>query len=145
MPQTEFAERLGVDRKSVAGWEADKRLPDGSSLLKLVTEFGADVNYLLTGSRDPAGAKLDAAEQVLLDSYRRCNAQARQNLIQTAALFAAGLGAGSPAGAGGMSNSGAHTVQVGGGANVNVNAPVYGGVAGRNINNRGETPGGRKK
>lgn len=30
-------------------------------------------------------------EQVLLDSYRRCNAQARQNLIQTAALLSAGM------------------------------------------------------
>lgn len=30
-------------------------------------------------------------EQVLLDSYRRCNAEARNNLIQTAALLSAGI------------------------------------------------------
>ena len=35
-------------------------------------------------------------EQVLLDSYRRCTAQARQNLIQTAALLSAGLGVSPP-------------------------------------------------
>lgn len=49
LTQADFASRLGVDRKSVAGWEAGKRLPDGESLLKLMKEFGADLNYILAG------------------------------------------------------------------------------------------------
>ena len=76
MQVTEFAARLGVDRKSVAGWESGKRLPDGTSLLKLMTEFGADVNFVLSGTRSDVGPGLDAAEQVLVDSYRRCAPQA---------------------------------------------------------------------
>lgn len=107
--QSEFAERLGVDRKSVAGWEAGKRLPDGKSLLALMQVFGGSASYLLTGNE--GGAQLaDAAEQVLIDSYRRCNAEARRNLIQTAALLSAGL----PGhGSGSMVSSGAGSVQVG--------------------------------
>lgn len=50
----EFATRLGVDHKSVSGWEAGKRLPDGSSLLALAEQFAADVNYILTGASGPS-------------------------------------------------------------------------------------------
>ncbi|WP_432277712.1 helix-turn-helix transcriptional regulator, partial [Pseudomonas aeruginosa] len=31
----EFAERLGVNRKTVARWESNEALPDGASLLTL--------------------------------------------------------------------------------------------------------------
>lgn len=89
MTKQSFALGLGVDRKTVERWEAGERLPDGSKLQKLATEFGADLNYILTGKR--SNPTTDAAEQVLLDSYRRCSQQAKQNLIQTAALLSAGL------------------------------------------------------
>ena len=89
--QAEFAERLGVDRKTVVRWEAGERLPDGKSLLALMQVFAASASYLLTG--EERGAKsANAAEQVLIDSYRRCNAEAKRNLIQTAALLSAGMG-----------------------------------------------------
>ncbi len=88
--QAEFAERLGVDRKTVVRWEAGERLPDGKSLLALMQVFGASASYLLDGHE--GGAQLaDAAEQVLIDAYRRCNAEARRNLIQTAALLSVGI------------------------------------------------------
>ena len=107
--QAEFAERIGVDRKTVVRWEGGERLPDGKSLLALMQVFGGSASYLLTGNE--GGAQLaDAAEQVLIDSYRRCNAEARRNLIQTAALLSAGL----PGhGSGSMVSSGAGSVQVG--------------------------------
>ncbi len=96
--QSEFAERLGVDRKSVAGWEAGKRLPDGKSLLALMQVFGGSASYLLTGTE--GGAQLtDASEQLLIDAYRRCNADARRHLIQSAALLSAGMGVSPPAAA----------------------------------------------
>lgn len=117
--QSEFADRLGVDRKSVAGWEAGKRLPDGKSLLALMRVFGGSASYLLTGSE--GGARLaDAAEQVLIDSYRRCSQPARQTLIQTAALLSAGMGAppatpGRVHQSGGLhqQNTGNHNIQIG--------------------------------
>lgn len=98
LSQAEFAQRLGVDRKTVVRWEAGERLPDGKSLLTLSTVFDADLNYLLVGVRDALVQQLDSAERVLVDSYRRCNDQARQNLIQTAALLSAGLAAAPAAG-----------------------------------------------
>lgn len=111
--QSEFAGRLGVDRKSVAGWEAGRRLPDGKSLLALMQVFGASASYLLTGNE--GGAQLaDAAEQVLIDSYRRCNADAKRNLIQTAALLSAGLPGGPPPrSSAGQSAVGDGNVQIG--------------------------------
>lgn len=91
LSQAEFAERIGVDRKTVVRWEAGERLPDGKSLLALMQVFGGSASYLLDGRE--GGAQLaDAAEQVLIDSYRRCNPDAKRNLIQTAALLSAGMG-----------------------------------------------------
>lgn len=63
-----------------------------ADLLALLIPLGVDALYVLTGQRSPSMPATDPAEQVLLDSYRRCGAQAKQNLIQTAALLSAGLG-----------------------------------------------------
>ena len=67
--QAEFAALLGVDRKSVTGWETGKRLPDGASLLVMRRDLGADVNYLLGGKADAEPA-LSAEERTLLDYFR---------------------------------------------------------------------------
>ncbi|TXI17654.1 MAG: hypothetical protein E6Q67_12805 [Roseateles sp.] len=84
-------------------------------------ELGIDVNYVLTGaagksSRGEAAAHeqpvLAADEQVLIEAYRRCSPAARQQVIQTATLLSAGLGAGTGLG-GGMVNHGTNAVQVG--------------------------------
>jgi transcriptional regulator with XRE-family HTH domain len=112
MAQTEFAERLGVDRKSVAGWEADKRLPDGSSLLKLMAEFGADVNHLLTGS--PPQEALSRDERDLLALFRAAPLAVKGAAIRVLDTHSVGT-----------------TGQV-------FNAPITGGVAGRNIINKGK-------
>lgn len=73
LTKQDFALRLGVDRKTVERWEAGERLPDGSKLLRLMTEFGADVNYILTGQRtgnvQPESA-LAPDETILLNNYR---------------------------------------------------------------------------
>ncbi|WP_233495054.1 hypothetical protein [Paenacidovorax caeni] len=81
---------------------------------------GVDVLYVLTGERSGAHPAHDAAEQVLLDSYRRCSAQARQHLIQTAALLAAGLppapakkSAAAAGSGGGQSVVGDNAIQIG--------------------------------
>ncbi|MDH1766273.1 helix-turn-helix domain-containing protein [Comamonas aquatica] len=93
----EFAARLGVDHKSVSGWEAGKRLPDGSSLLALMEQFSADVNFILTGQRQEALPAVDPSEQLLLENYRRCKLEAKQTLLQSSVLFAAGLPPAAPA------------------------------------------------
>ena len=90
LTQPVFAELAGAKKRTLIDWEKDVSSPTAVQLAQLAAA-GADVLYILTGQRSRAQPAHDAAEQVLLDSYRRCSSQARQNLIQTAALLAAGL------------------------------------------------------
>ncbi len=89
LTQAVFAERLGVDRKTVVGWEAGKRLPDGSSLLKLMTEFAADANYLLTGRESGSAApQLSHRETALIDNYRHTDVEGQKVIEGTANMAA---------------------------------------------------------
>ena len=110
LSQPAFAAVAGTTKQTLFSWETGKTAPDGFQLEALATA-GADVLYILTGQRSSAQPAHDAAEQVLLDSYRRCSSQARQNLIQTAALLAAGL-SGSAGGGGEQVNTASGAVQI---------------------------------
>jgi transcriptional regulator with XRE-family HTH domain len=74
--QANFAERLGVDRKTVGRWEAGPLMIGATSLIRLREAFGADINWVLTGnvgSPKPAadgvhGAWLAAVSQADLKS-----------------------------------------------------------------------------
>ena len=90
LSQQALAEHCGITARSQRNYESGERLPDAAYLAELLT-LGADLAYVLTGKRDPSVPALDAAEQVLLDSYRRCKPDAKANLIQTAALLSAGI------------------------------------------------------
>jgi transcriptional regulator with XRE-family HTH domain len=85
LTQAAFAERLGVDRKTVVRWEAGERLPDGASLLALAREFRADVNYILTGQGE---MNLKPEEVALLDNYRHSPEDQQRLLRETGAAFA---------------------------------------------------------
>lgn len=91
MSQPNFAAIAGTTKQTLFSWETGKTAPDGFQIAALAAQ-GVDILYVLTGQRSPSIPAADPAEQVLLDSYRRCGAQAKQNLIQTAALLSAGLG-----------------------------------------------------
>lgn len=73
-----------------------------------------DAHSLKDGLMQAAYAMQTPDERALLDTYRRCTHEAKANLIQTAALFAAGLPAG---GSGNQTNSGKGAVQVSGSGN----------------------------
>ena len=78
----EFAEVLGVNRKTVSRWEADETLPDGASLLALKDKFGADPGWILTGSGEaPNTSSLTPDEQVLLDGYRALDVATRRRML----------------------------------------------------------------
>lgn len=49
LSQLDFAEMLGVDRKTVGTWERGERLPDTRALLALWSRFDADPAWVLTG------------------------------------------------------------------------------------------------
>ena len=110
LTQPVFAELAGAKKRTLIDWEKDVSSPTAVQLAQLAAA-GADVLYILTGQRSSAQPAHDAAEQVLLDSYRRCSSQARQNLIQTAALLAAGL-SGSAGGGGEQVNTASGAVQI---------------------------------
>lgn len=94
LSQQALAERCGVTARSQRNYESGERLPDAAYLATLVLA-GVDVPYVLTGQR-ATGTAPDPAEQVLLDSYRRCKPAAKAKLIQTAALLSAGLDTAAP-------------------------------------------------
>ncbi|SIR06060.1 helix-turn-helix domain-containing protein [Pseudacidovorax sp. RU35E] len=77
LTKQEFAQRIGVDRKTVERWEAGERLPDGSKLMKLLTEFDADLNYLLNGRPLGEAPALKEDERILLDNYRNSPPEAK--------------------------------------------------------------------
>lgn len=91
LSQQALAEKCGVTARSQRNYESGERNPD-SAYLAAIAAAGADVLYILTGQRTE-GTASDPAEQVLLDSYRRCKPDAKANLIQTAALLSAGVDA----------------------------------------------------
>lgn len=88
MKQSEFAERLGVHRNSVVGWEAGKRLPDGESLVRMSEQFNADIHVLLMGKEGGAAPALRPDEDKLLADYRAAHADARERIRQVAATAA---------------------------------------------------------
>ena len=88
--QADFAALANSTRKTLFNWESGTASPN-ATVLAAWAEAGLDVLYVVTGVRNGAHPAQDAAEQVLLDSYRRCKPEARQHLIQTAALLSAGM------------------------------------------------------
>lgn len=95
LSQPNFAAITGTTKQTLFSWESGKTAPDALQLAAMAAA-GADVLYILTGQRSQGAAEVDllpADERVLVDAYRRCNPDAKRNLIQTAALLSAGMGA----------------------------------------------------
>lgn len=68
LTQAAFADRLGLERKSVGRYEAGERAPDALALLRLMAEFGADPAWVLTGGG--AAPLLSGDERELLGHWR---------------------------------------------------------------------------
>ena len=88
--QADFAALAEATRKTLFNWETGTASPN-AAVLAAWAQHGLDVLYVVTGERLGSQPAVDAAEQVLLDSYRRCKPDAKANLIQTAALLSAGI------------------------------------------------------
>lgn len=80
LTQADLALRLGVDRKSITGWETGKRLPDGSSLLAMRRDLGADLNHLLGGGEAEPLA-LTSEERTLLAHWRASTDEVRKAVL----------------------------------------------------------------
>jgi transcriptional regulator with XRE-family HTH domain len=133
LTQDQMVLKTGVSKRSYCAYESGETAPSAKLMAALVVA-GFDIPYLLTGQRSQAVAEVDllpSDERVLVDAYRRCNAQAKQALIQTAALLSAGMAAPSKAA------KASKSVKVGG--SVSGNAVVVAGTVAGGIAN------GRKK
>ena len=101
LSQTALGSAAGVTKKTQILYESGERSPDGV-YLTLVSETGADVLYILTGTRSSAAPVLrveqeragysvevlSAEEQALLDNYRHCPPEGQVAIKTTTAAFA---------------------------------------------------------
>ena len=106
-----------MTRRPYVEWEKGGGPSPSAVQLAALADAGVDVLYVITGERSQGAAEVDllpADERVLVDAYRRCNADAKRNLIQTAALLSAGMPA-APArkASGGQHAVGNNNIQVG--------------------------------
>lgn len=94
LSQPKFAAIAGTTKQTLFSWESGKTAPDGFQLAALASA-DVDVLYVLTGLRHEAFPAADPSEQLLLENYRRCKLDAKQTLLQSSVLFAAGMGSAS--------------------------------------------------
>ena len=146
--QDKFAEAAHVSKRALVNYEQGKRSPD-ADFLASIAAIGADVNYILTGITGrrgqpvPAETLLPKEERALLNSYRLCGITARKNLLQTAALLAAGLGSTQPPGRGThiqLSAQGGHVVA---GRDITIHSPNKGDNTGKAKGRKLARPRGR--
>jgi transcriptional regulator with XRE-family HTH domain len=78
--QADFSAVAGQKKHSQIRYEADERLPDGN-YLRAISDFGADVLYILTGKKAVGGVAEDPSqyqmglsepEKALLRNFRIC-------------------------------------------------------------------------
>ena len=86
MTQGDFAKGLGIGRNTLLRYEKGENEPPASILQKLITDFGADPQWLLMGGEPPMD--LSARESALIANYRASPEEARRSLETTSALLA---------------------------------------------------------
>lgn len=97
--QPSFAEAADAKKRTLIDWEKGASSPTAQQLGSLA-KIGVDVLYVVTGQRSQAiapQAALPRDQQALLNSYEMCNAAGKKNLLQSAALLAAGAKTEEPA------------------------------------------------
>lgn len=90
LSQQQAADLVAMTREHWGRCERGLAVLGGEGLAALASA-GADVLYVLTGQRQDALPAADTSEQLLLDNYRRCKLEAKQTLLQSSVLFAAGM------------------------------------------------------
>ena len=88
--QSEFAVLAQTTRKTLFNWESGDASPNAAALAGWA-KLGLDVLYVVTGERQASQPVADASEQLLLENFRRCKLDAKQTLLQSSVLFAAGI------------------------------------------------------
>lgn len=91
MTQSVLAERCGVDKSAISGYEIGRSEPNMEMLSRLMKALGVDANYLLQDEMS-AYHILHAAdssdEQELIQIYRSLNQSGKTMLLHTAQAMA---------------------------------------------------------
>lgn len=74
---TELARNLGSARNTIYNWCEKGNIP--LDKLMLLSEFGVDINYILTGTKDQAA--LTAEETILVQKYRFSDQNTKKNIL----------------------------------------------------------------
>lgn len=53
LTQKEFADKIGVGRKYISGWETDQVEPGAARLFVVAEKFNVNIDWLLTGEGEP--------------------------------------------------------------------------------------------
>ncbi|MCM2340449.1 helix-turn-helix domain-containing protein [Rhodoferax sp.] len=110
--QQQLADKGGVTARSQRNYEAGERFPDAAYLMAIAAA-GADVRYILTGSRDgPVPVALTDDERAMLADYREASGPVRR-----AARAALQSGASPPAAKHSQVNTAPDAIQVRGSGN----------------------------
>lgn len=90
----EFAEKLGISQARITDVMREKQKIPEDLLLKLITEYNVNANWLIAGMGDifigtiPFG-NLTETENALLEDYRESNEQGKEAIEKTAKALAA--------------------------------------------------------
>lgn len=86
--QEAFAALADASRPTQFNYESGKRSPD-SAYLAAIAAAGADVLYILTGTRSaPVAPSLSPRQRALLNHYDHCTEEGKKNLEYVASLAA---------------------------------------------------------
>jgi len=86
--QSDFAEAGGVLKRAQIHYEKNERMPD-AGYLSAIAAAGADVLYILTGSRSaPAAPAISREEAAFLDNYRHSPKDAQESMQTMCAALA---------------------------------------------------------
>ena len=86
MTQAEFGALVGVQKAAQSRYESG-RAPDGD-YFAAIAAVGADVLYILTGTRTGSVPGMTRREEALLDNYRNTDERGRRIVEQTALVVA---------------------------------------------------------
>ncbi|WP_199143211.1 helix-turn-helix transcriptional regulator [Citrobacter braakii] len=81
--QSQAADICGISREMWGKYERGKSTPGGDVLFSFA-EFGADIQFILTGARSPETPE----EKALIENYRAMDDAARLNMQTVSATFA---------------------------------------------------------
>lgn len=87
----DFAARVGTSAGRISEIESDKSIPGGDLLVRVYSEFGVDLTWLLTGATAAGEVPvrpLAPDEVALLDNYRNSPEAGKTAIKTTSAAFA---------------------------------------------------------